>query len=93
MSIKEWLKSPKNSLSGWEDRSFIVCPLFEIKYEKNRKEKYIYIYIYIYEVSRNGYGSLAMFQELKSFHCKGKVFLMLLCCKGFLSVPQVKNWS
>ena len=62
MSIKEWVKSPKNSLNGWDDCSLIVCPLFDIKYEKNGKEKKRKIK---YEVSRNGYGSLAMFQELK----------------------------
>ena len=88
MSIKEWVKSPENSLSGWDDRSLIVCPLFEIKYKKNRKEKKRKRK---YEVSRNGYVSLAMFQELKSLHCKSGTFLMLFCCKGHLSDPQVKK--
>ena len=39
MSIKEWVKSPRNSLSGWDDRSLIVCPLFEINFLKNIYEK------------------------------------------------------
>ena len=32
-----------------------------------------------------------MFQELKSLHCKSGTSLMLLCCKGHLSDPQVKK--
>ena len=43
MSIKEWVKSPENSLSGWDDCSLIVCSFFDIKFlkkmEKKRKEK------------------------------------------------------
>ena len=86
MSIKEWVMSLGNSLSGWDDRSLIVCPLFEIKYEKNgkenkRKRKY--------EVSWNGYDSLAMLQKLKILHCESGTSLMLLYCKGILRDPQV----
>ena len=32
-----------------------------------------------------------MFQELKSLHCKSETSLMLLCCKGHLSDPQIKK--
>ena len=70
MSIKEWVKSPRNSLSGWDDRSLIVCPLFEIIFFKNiyeKKEKKRKKRKRQYEVSRNGYGSLAMFQVWKAF--------------------------
>ena len=52
--------------------------------EKKIKEKK-------YEVSRNGYGSLAMFQELKSLHWNSGTYLMLLHCKGILRDPQVKK--
>ena len=41
MSIKEWVKSPENSLSGWDDRSLIVCPLFEIIKKKKEEKKNI----------------------------------------------------
>ena len=51
--------------------------------KKKRKRKY--------EVSRNGYGYVEMFQELKSLNCKSGTSLMLLCCKGILRDPQVKN--
>ena len=87
MSIKEWEKSPRNSLSGWDDHSLIVCLLFEIKYKKNGKENRRKKY----EVSQNGYGSLAMFQELKSLHWNSGTYLMLLHCKGILRDPQVKK--